>query len=116
VWLDDAVHFTTGPDEQKARNLSHNTCVALTTGCNTWDRGTDVVIEGTATRVTDDAALQRLAATWQTKWNGDWVYTVAGDAFTHPAGGRTLVYRVEPDKVLAFGKQPFTHTRHRFAS
>ena len=35
IWLDDALHFSTGPDEQKARNLAGNPRVALTTGANT---------------------------------------------------------------------------------
>ena len=117
VWLDDAAHFTTGPEEQKALNLAGNPSVALTTGSNAWDRGVDVVIEGTAVRVTDAAALQRLADAWRTRWNGDWEVDVADDGFTHDEGGFALVYRVEPDKVLAFGKgTSFSQTRHRFTT
>lgn len=116
VWLDEAAHFTTGAGEQKAVNLAHNPSVVLTTGCNTWDQGTDIVIEGTAAGVTDPTLLQRLAAAWRTKWNGQWDYTVTADGFAHHAGGRALVYRVQPDKVLAFGKGTFSHTRHRFTS
>jgi nitroimidazol reductase NimA-like FMN-containing flavoprotein (pyridoxamine 5'-phosphate oxidase superfamily) len=52
VWLDDAVHFTTGAAEQKAGNLRRNPTVILTTGCNQWDRGLDVVVEGEAVQVT----------------------------------------------------------------
>ena len=52
VWLDDAVHFSTGPDEQKARNLAGSPWVALTTGANDWQSGLDVVVEGEAARVT----------------------------------------------------------------
>lgn len=114
VWLDEAAHFTTGPAEQKAVNLAHNPSVVLTTGCNTWDHGIDVVIEGTAARVTDPITLRRLATAWRTKWTGQWDFAVAADGFDHQAGGRALVYRVQPDKVLAFGKGPFSHTRHRF--
>jgi hypothetical protein len=33
--------------------------------------------------------------------------------FRHEAG-EALVFSVAPTKVLAFGKNPFTHTRHRF--
>ena len=47
VWLDGALHFATGPAEQKAVNLRHNPQVVLTTGCNRWDQGIDVVVEGT---------------------------------------------------------------------
>ena len=45
VWLDDAVHFTTGPGEQKAVNLASNPHVVMTTGCNRWDQGLDVMVE-----------------------------------------------------------------------
>ncbi len=62
VWLDDALHFCTGPDEQKARNLAANPNVVVTTGCNQWDEGLDVVVEGEAQRVTDAPTLERLAA------------------------------------------------------
>lgn len=61
VWLDDALHFCTGADEQKAINIRDNAHVALTTGRNSWDRGLDVVVEGDARRVSDDAELQRLS-------------------------------------------------------
>jgi hypothetical protein len=61
VWQDGAVHFCTGLREQKAHNLEHHRRVALTTGSNAWVRGVDVVVEGTAARVTEPATLQRLA-------------------------------------------------------
>ena len=48
VWLDDSMHFSTGETEQKAMNLRDNRHVVLTTGCNTWTEGLDVVIEGDA--------------------------------------------------------------------
>src|SRR6476469_11269165 len=64
IWLDDALHFSTGPDEQKARNLASNPRVALTTGTNDWESGLDVVVEGQAVRVTDAQQLDRLAAAW----------------------------------------------------
>ena len=112
VWLDGALHFTTGPDEQKAVNLRANPHVILTTGCNQWDRGLDVVVEGDAVRVTDDATLQRLADAWRTKWDGQWQFDVDAGAFRHEAG-TALVFAVAPTKVLAFGKGTFSQTRHR---
>jgi general stress protein 26 len=112
VWLDAALHFTTGPAEQKAVNLATNPHVVLTTGANTWDHGLDVMVEGQARRVTDRATLERLAAAWRTKWDGSWRFEVAEDGFHHGAGDLVLVFAVEPTKVLAFGKGPFTHTRH----
>lgn len=114
VWLDDALHFCVGPDEQKAVNLRTNSHVTLTTGCNTWDRGLDVVVEGDAVQVTDDATLQRLADAWRARWDGRWQFQARDGAFHHDEGGAALVFRVAPAKVLAFGKGTFTHTRHVF--
>jgi Pyridoxamine 5'-phosphate oxidase len=51
AWLDGAIHFHTGADEQKAANLRANPHVVLTTGCNRWNEGLDVVVEGEAVRV-----------------------------------------------------------------
>ncbi len=55
VWLDGALYFSTGADEQKAVNLRGNPHVLLLTGCHRWNEGLDVVAEGDAVRVTDDA-------------------------------------------------------------
>jgi nitroimidazol reductase NimA-like FMN-containing flavoprotein (pyridoxamine 5'-phosphate oxidase superfamily) len=114
VWHEGAVHFCTGPTEQKAVNLGGNAHVILLTGCNTWDRGVDVVVEGDAVRVTDEAALERLAELWTHKWDGSWRYEVRGGAFHHDDGGTAYVYAVKPAKVLAFGKGTFSQSRHRF--
>jgi len=112
VWLEDRLYFATGAAEQKAHNLAANPHVVLTTGCNTWDRGLDVMVEGDAERVTDPALLERLAAAWTQKWDGRWRYRVADGAFHHDVG-TALVFSVAPTKVLAFGKGTFTHTRYR---
>jgi nitroimidazol reductase NimA-like FMN-containing flavoprotein (pyridoxamine 5'-phosphate oxidase superfamily) len=114
VWLDDALHFCTGPDEQKAHNLATNPHVVLTTGCNRWDEGLDVMVEGDAVRVTDGATLERLASAWATKWDGQWQYEPTEGGFQQGGGpGIALVFAVHPTKVLAFGKGTFSHTRHR---
>jgi general stress protein 26 len=116
VWLDDALHITTGPGEQKAVNLARNPNVVVTTGCNTWDRGLDVMVEGEAERVTDPATLERLAAVWATKWTGQWRFDVVEGGFSHDGAsddGPVLVFAVKPAKVLAFGKGEFSHTRYR---
>jgi len=112
VWLDGAFHFTTGPAEQKAINLAKNPNVVLTVGNDAWNQGTDVMVEGEAVRVTDRAALARLAAAWRAKWDGSWQFDVTDGGFHHEGGGLALVFAVRPTKVLAFGKGTFTHTRH----
>jgi general stress protein 26 len=118
VWLDDALHFCTGPAEQKARNLAANPNVVLTTGCNHWDEGLDVVVEGQAVRVTDPPTLERLAAAWAERWDGRWTYAVVEDGFAHGAvdeagdHGPVHVYAVRAAKTLAFAKEPFSQTRY----
>lgn len=115
VWLDEAIHFATGPDEQKAVNLRTNRNVILTTGSNEWERGLDVVVEGEAVQVTDENLLERLAETWATKWDGRWHYEVRGGSFRHEGGhGPVLVFSVKPAKVFAFAKGTFGQTRHLF--
>jgi general stress protein 26 len=109
-----ALHFCTGLREQKARNLEAGPHVALTTGVNTWAAGMDVVVEGTAVRVTDGAALQALADAYVAKYGSDWAFEVEGDGFKSDEGGPAAVFRVEPSKVIAFAKAPHAQTTFRF--
>ena len=53
IWLDGVLHFCTGSDEQKTRNLRSNPNCVLTTGTNRLRSGLDVVVEGAAARVTE---------------------------------------------------------------
>ena len=115
VWHDGAVYFCTGAGEQKGVNLARNGNCALTTGNNAWKSGLDVVIEGNAQRVIDEAVLHRLAKVWESKYQGDWHFEVANGAFRHE-GGEALVFEVVPAKVLAFAKGQFAQTRFRFSS
>jgi general stress protein 26 len=109
-----AVHFCTGFREQKARNLEHHNRVALTTGNNTWAQGLDVVVEGTATRITDQDALQGLADAYEAKYGSEWHFDV-GDGVFSTGQDAAPVFRIEPDKVLAFAKDPHAQTSYRFS-
>ena len=111
---DEVAHFCTGLEEQKGRNLEQNSHVALTTGTNTWASGLDVVVEGTAVRVTEDEALQRLAEAWEAKYGSEWHWEVADGMFRHSDGGGAAVFRIEPTKVLAFAKDPHGQTTFPF--
>ncbi|PRZ40742.1 pyridoxamine 5'-phosphate oxidase [Antricoccus suffuscus] len=113
VWLDEAVYFCTGRDEQKSVNLRDNPHVILATGRGDWNGGMNIVVEGDAHRVTEPDRLRRLAKAWEAKWDGSWRYDVVGGVFRH-AGGEAVVYGVAPTKVLSFGLGAFTHTRHQF--
>ena len=112
--VDETFHFCTGLDEQKARNLEHNGRIAVTTGNNTWAKGLDVVVEGTAVRITDDELLRRLAGLLEAKYGEVWHFAVADGMFRHADGRGAAVFRVEPAKVLAFAKEPHGQTTYRF--
>jgi hypothetical protein len=108
-----AMHFCTGLREQKARNLEHSPRVALTTGNNTWAAGLDVVVEGTAVRVTGRDDLQRIAGAYEAKYGSDWHFDV-GDGVFGDGELAAAVFRIEPHKALAFAKDPHGHTSYRF--
>ena len=119
VWHDGALHFSTADTEQKARNLRTNPHVILLTGCNHWNEGLDVVVEGDAIRITDQDTLERLASVWAIMWDGRWTYLVRDGCFYHYDEHDVLpdaifVFKVVPSKVFAFAKGHFSHTRHQF--
>ncbi|MFI5809191.1 pyridoxamine 5'-phosphate oxidase family protein [Streptomyces sp. NPDC051561] len=114
VWRDGKLHFCTGPGERKALNLAKNPHLVLTTGNNRWKEGFDLVYEGAAVRVTDDARLRVLADAWEEKYGSDWHFEVGDGHFGHGAG-RAVVFEVEPGTVFGFGKgSPFSQTRWQF--
>jgi nitroimidazol reductase NimA-like FMN-containing flavoprotein (pyridoxamine 5'-phosphate oxidase superfamily) len=116
VWVEGAIHFHTGREEQKFANLQANPHVVLTTGCNQWNRGVDVVVEGAAARTTDPAVLARLAKAWASKWDGRWRLAIRDGGFRHiDEGIPSEVFSVTPTKIYAHAKgDPFGQTRHRF--
>ena len=114
VYHDGALHFCTGPDEAKARNIVADAHVLMSTGVNTLHAGTDVVVEGTAVRVTDDGAVAALAAAWEDKYGAEWHFDARDGAFHHGDGATAHVFRVVPTRAYAFGKAPYSHTRYTF--
>jgi uncharacterized pyridoxamine 5'-phosphate oxidase family protein len=68
VWLDDSLYFCTGSTERKAKNLAQNPHCALTTGRNDLDDGVDLVVEGAAVKVSDDAELRSVADAYESKY------------------------------------------------
>jgi predicted pyridoxine 5'-phosphate oxidase superfamily flavin-nucleotide-binding protein len=113
VWREQRLHFCTGDQEQKSKNLGRDPRCILTTGTSALHGGIDVVVEGRAVRRTDTAELHELAALWKAKL--DWDFEVGEDTFGDADGRTALVFALEPTKVLAFGKGPYTQTRFRFA-
>ncbi|WP_327684597.1 pyridoxamine 5'-phosphate oxidase family protein [Streptomyces sp. NBC_00467] len=113
VWHDGGLHFCTGPDERKAKNLRENQEVVLTTGANALNEGYDLVLEGTAATVSDEARLRALAGAYVEKYGADWTFEVRDGAFVGD-GGTALVFRVEPRTAFGFAKSPYSQTRWQF--
>jgi hypothetical protein len=97
------------------RGSQHNPHVVVITGCNRWDQGLDVIVEGEAKRVSDHHTLEQLVAAWAAKWNGQWKFAVTEGGFVQADAnvpGSVLVFEIRPTKVLAFGKGKFSQTRY----
>jgi hypothetical protein len=117
VWVADALYFHTGAEEQKFANLRANPSVVLTTGCNRWDEGVDVVVEGTAVHITDEKLLTRVAEAFAGKWDGRWQLSVRDGRFYNRSAEDwpSEVFGVTPIRVFAHAKrEPFGATTHKF--
>ena len=113
VWHAGAMHFATGAEERKGRNLAANRTCLFTTGTNALHSGTDLVLEGEAVQLADDTALQGVADAFLAKYGEEWHFEVGDGKFGHGSGS-ALVYRVEPTVVHAFGKDPYSQTKYTF--
>ena len=114
IWLDHALYFCTGETERKARNLTANAQVTITTGCNTFSEGLDLVVEGHAVLVNDEARLHRLAEAFVAKY---------GEYWRLPGREGVLTFEVTPTTAFGFGRGSadgpppqggFSQTRWRF--
>ncbi len=115
LFVDDVFVFCTGPAEQKAKNIVQNANCSVTTGCNTYDTGLDIVVEGSVERVVEEARLRELAAAYVDKYGDDWQFEV-GDAAFHHEGGEAWVFEVVPTVVFGFQKGDAPgQTRWRFS-
>lgn len=113
-WRDGALCFTAGPGTRKARNLAHDPRCVLTVATHDFD----LVVEGTAVRVTDEARLQRFAAAASAD---GWPVTARDGAlygeFSAPSAGPPPwhVYELKAETVFALGTaEPFGATRWTF--
>jgi nitroimidazol reductase NimA-like FMN-containing flavoprotein (pyridoxamine 5'-phosphate oxidase superfamily) len=75
LWVDDRIYFTSGPKTRKSRNLARNPNCAISVALGDLD----LVIEGTATKVKDDATLQRLSKAYAAQ---GWPATVKDGSLT----------------------------------
>lgn len=114
LWMDGDFYITSGPGTRKSRNLEANP--ACTLAFRTKDL--DLSFEGEATRVTDPAILERVAARYR---EGGWPAEVEGDAltapFSAPSAGPPPWYVYRFTFHTAFGvstAEPWGATRWRF--
>lgn len=114
LWVDGALYFNAGATTRKAKNLAHNPNCTITVATH----GFDLVVEGEAVRVTDEAKLQRIAKVYASQ---GWQPTVRDGAlyaeFSAPSAGPPPwdVYEVTPVTVFALGTaEPYGATRWRF--
>jgi len=77
LWVDGKFYFVSGPGTRKSQNLAERPDSALAASLP----GLDLTFEGTATKVTDEPTLQRLAALYVAQ---GWPVTVKDGAFTAP--------------------------------
>ncbi|MDX8032916.1 pyridoxamine 5'-phosphate oxidase family protein [Lentzea sp. BCCO 10_0856] len=93
AWFEDTLWFVSGPGTRKSRNLAANPACTVSVRLT----GLDLVLEGTAHRVTEESTLDRVAARYR---SGGWAAEREGAAFTAPytapSGGPPpwYVYRI----------------------
>jgi hypothetical protein len=76
-WLDGSLYFTSNPDTRKSRDLAANPKCTISVRMP----GIDLVLDGSAARVTDADTLDRIAAGYRA---GGWPAQVEDDALTAP--------------------------------
>jgi PPOX class probable F420-dependent enzyme len=105
VWLEGRLWFSSGRRSRKARNLEADPRCTVTTD----DARNPAVLDGTAERVTDTAAIAAFVAAANAKYGGG--MTVA---FQDPEVNGT--YAVRPQRVIAISGDDFvgSPTRWRF--
>ncbi len=115
LWLDGYFYFTSGPATRKTRHLAANPACTLSVKL----QGIDLVCEGEASRVTDQATLEQTAKMFR---EGGWPAEVQGDAFTAPYSAPSAgpapwqLYRFTFHTVFGVATaEPYGATRWRFA-
>ena len=114
IWHDGKVWVVSGPGTRKSQNLAANPACSIAMSFE----GMDLVIEGRAERVTDDATLERVAERYAAD---GWPARVEGGAFTYdysaPSAGPPpwYVYAITPTTVYGvLAAEPGGATRWRF--
>lgn len=113
-WLDGKLYFTSGASTRKSRNIALNPTCAVS--ANLPDL--DLVLEGTVARVTDKAAVARLAGLYSSRgWPAEASGLVITAPYSAPSAGPSPWELYVVTVSTAFGlatAEPFGATRWRF--
>ena len=116
LWVDNKMYFTSGPRARKSRNVEAEPRVAISV--STGDM--DVVIEGRASRVTDEAVVADLAERYRAQgWPAEADGSVITAEYSAPSAGPAPwnLYVLEPEAVYGVATaEPYGATRWRFSS
>ena len=114
LWVDDQVYFVSGPKTRKSRNIARSPRCTISVSL----RHFDLVLEGTARRVTDQGTLKRIVKRYVAT---GWPARVEGAAFTAPFSAPSAgkppwyLYALAPTTAFAVaGSKPYGATRWRF--
>jgi hypothetical protein len=114
LWIDGAFYFNSGAGTRKAKNLASNPHCVLTMATHEFD----LVVEGDAEKVTDDATLQRVVRAYRAEgWEPTLRDGTLYGEYSAPSAGPPPwdVYQVPPATVFALGTaEPYGATRWRF--
>ncbi len=116
VGMDGVFYFTTGQGTRKGKNLDHNSHCTISLS----SRDFDIVVEGVAAKVCDEAKLQRVAEVYAAQGWPAFVHDGVLDApYSAPTTGPAPydVYEVTPVTAFALGTTEETVnqcTRYRF--
>jgi len=111
VWVGETPCFTTRPTSRKGRNLAGDPrCVVTASGDDL-----DLVVEGTATRATDEPEMHEIAGALLDKYG--WEFTIRDGVIRDhslPGAPEYAFYRVTPTRAFGYGADGLTATRWRF--
>src|SRR5450755_2359262 len=98
VWLDDAFFFSTGGKSRKGQDLAANPACTIAN-----DNGAEaVIVEGTATRLEDEAKRKKMAAAYKKKYKMD------------PRSMSEPIFVVRPSTVFGFIEKSFPKSATRW--
>jgi len=114
LWVDDRFYFTSGPGTRKSRNLAANPNCALSMALP----GLDLVVEGRAAKVTDQATIERLAQRYADQgWPARATDGAVTAEYSAPSAGPPPWHLYVLTALVAFGvatAKPYGATRWRF--